>query len=200
MTIGNLNIFDVLLSIVSFIIALRAFWLYAQIRGSRVLTLGIAMSMFALGSLALIATDTNILSFQFSGSWFTSFAQVSGFVFIWLSSLRGSSDYLRSVLRWQLLTSVLVIFLLLLAPILPNTSDPLLSTVLTTFRGVACFLAFFRYVSQGYLIFPQRLKQETGRQKGKGIQVSHVLFDIGNLTKIEQSQHKGVKNCEHMRG
>jgi hypothetical protein len=53
--------------------------------------------------------------------------------------------------------------------------------------------------SQGYLIFPQRLEQETSGLKGRSIQVSHVLFDIGNLTKIEESQHKGVKNREDMR-
>lgn len=32
------------------------------------------------------------------------------------------------------------------------------------------------------------------------IQASHVLFDVGNLTKIEKSEHKGIENGEHMRG
>jgi hypothetical protein len=42
---------------------------------------------------------------------------------------------------------------------------------------------------QEYLIFRQRLEQEMGSLKGMSIKVSHVLPDIGNLAKIEKSEH-----------
>src|SRR5690348_9950316 len=32
-----------------------------------------------------------------------------------------------------------------------------------------------------------------------GIQASHELFGVGNVTKIEKSEHKGIENREHMR-
>ena len=35
--------------------------------------------------------------------------------------------------------------------------------------------------------------------KWVSIQASHMLFDVGNMTKIKKSEHKGIENSEHMR-
>jgi hypothetical protein len=52
--------------------------------------------------------------------------------------------------------------------------------------------------NQGYLIFLQRLEQEASSLKGVSIQRSHVLFDIGDLAKIKESEHKGIEHGEYM--
>jgi hypothetical protein len=51
---------------------------------------------------------------------------------------------------------------------------------------------------QGYLIFLQRLEQEAGSLKGVSIQRSHVLFGIGDLAKIKESEYKGIEHGEYM--
>jgi hypothetical protein len=56
-----------------------------------------------------------------------------------------------------------------------------------------------RTAHQGHLIFLQRFEQETDGLKWVSIQASHILFDIGDLAKIEKSEHKGIENREHMR-
>jgi hypothetical protein len=53
---------------------------------------------------------------------------------------------------------------------------------------------------QGYLNFLQRLEQKAGSMKGVSIQRSHVLFGIGDLAKIKESEHKGIEHGEHIGG
>src|SRR5450432_1371527 len=58
--------------------------------------------------------------------------------------------------------------------------------------------ASFVQTRQGYLIFLQRLKKQASSLKGMSIQRSHVLFSIGDLAKIKESEHKRIEHGEHM--
>lgn len=140
------NSLSLTLFFVALFIALRAFVLYAQVRGSRLCILGISMSVIALTAIASYVGD-NVTIANLNVDWFKYIAQSISFLFICLSLARGSADYQRKVLRWQLVVSGLLLLLLLLAPVLPNfPNPPVTKTLLGGSRAVICYVIFFFYV------------------------------------------------------
>ncbi len=140
------NLLSLTLFFVALFIALRAFVLYAQVRGNRLCILGISMSVIALTAIASYVGD-NVTAANLNVDWFKYIAQSISFLFICLSLARGSADYQRKVLRWQLVVSGLLLLLLLLAPVLPDfPNPPVTKTLLGGSRAVICYIIFFFYV------------------------------------------------------
>jgi hypothetical protein len=52
---------------------------------------------------------------------------------------------------------------------------------------------------QGHLIFLERFEQQVDSLKRLGIEASHVLLGVGNVAKIEESEHKRIQHCKSMR-
>ena len=141
------NILSLTLFLVSLFIALRAFTLYAQVRGSRLFILGVSMSLIALTAIAGFVGD-NLTSINLIVDWFNYMGQTVGFLFICLSLIRSSADYQRRVLNWQLLITGPLLLLLLLSPVLPDFPDPAVTkTLLSGSRAVICYIIFFFYIA-----------------------------------------------------
>jgi hypothetical protein len=54
---------------------------------------------------------------------------------------------LRRLIRWQVITAVPIVWLLVISPVLPLVSDPWLKAVLIGTRALVCFLTFYSYVA-----------------------------------------------------
>jgi hypothetical protein len=142
------NILSATLFVVALFVALRAFVVYARSRSRRLLILGYAMTIISLTALAGFLGD-NLTSVSLNVDWFNYIGQTVSFVFILLSLVNNSDDYLRRLANWQLVLSLLLLVLFLLSPILPpEFPDPVLTkSVLSGSRGVVCLAIFLYYAS-----------------------------------------------------
>lgn len=147
MYLGTTDIFEILSSIIALLIAIRAFWLFAQVRGYRLLILGLAMILFAVSTFAGITRNVHFIPHSFTTTWYSFAGQTLALIFLFLSSLRGTDSYLRSLMRWQILLSVLVTVLLPLSPSLPPVTDVLTKALFLVIRALICFFAFYSYLS-----------------------------------------------------
>ncbi|MBZ5686391.1 MAG: hypothetical protein LAP86_15275 [Acidobacteriia bacterium] len=140
------NILSLSLFFVGLFVALRSFALYVQVRSNRLCILGVSMTVIALTAAAGFAGD-NVTTVTLNVDWFNYIGQTVSFIFILLSLVRSSEHYLRSVLRYQLLATVPLVILLLLAPMLPpDFPNPVVTkTLLSGSRGVICLFIFFYY-------------------------------------------------------
>jgi hypothetical protein len=140
------NSLSLTLFVVSLFIALRAFYLYTRSRSRRLFILSLSMGMISLTAMAGYAGD-NISSMSLNVDWFNYIGQTVSFLFILLSFFSESDSYLRSLMRWQIAVSALLLILMVLAPVLPaEFPDPAVTkSLLSGSRGVICFIIFFYY-------------------------------------------------------
>ncbi len=142
------NLLSLTLFFVSLFISVRAFYLYLQARGRRIFILALSMGMIALTAAAGYAGD-NVTSISLNVDWFNYIGQTVSFIFILLSFFRNSDEYLRSLMRWHIAASVLLLVLLFLAPVLPPEfpAPAVTKSVLSGSRGFICFIIFFYYIN-----------------------------------------------------
>ncbi len=142
------NVLSITLFVVSLLIAIRAFFLYVRARSRRLFVLFLSMSVISLTAAAGFAGD-NVTSINLNVDWFNYIGQTVSFLFILLSCMRNSDNYLQQLTRWQVIVTVLLLILLFLAPILPaEFPDPALTkTILSGSRGLICLFIFFYYVT-----------------------------------------------------
>ena len=140
------NSLSLTLFVVSLFISLRAFYLYTRSRSRRLFILSLSMGMISLTAVAGYAGD-NITSISLNVDWFNYIGQTVSYLFILLSFFSESDSYLRSLIRWQIAVSALLLILLFLAPVLPpEFPDPAITkSILSGSRGLICFIIFFYY-------------------------------------------------------
>ena len=140
------NSLSLTLFVVSLFISLRAFYLYTRSRSRRLFILSLSMGMISLTAVAGYAGD-NITSISLNVDWFNYIGQTVSYLFILLSFFSESDSYLRSLIRWQIAASALLLILLFLAPVLPpEFPDPAITkSILSGSRGLICFIIFFYY-------------------------------------------------------
>jgi len=142
------NVLSLTLFVISLFISLRGFYLYVQSRSRRLFILGLSMAVIALTAIAGFLGD-NVTAISLNVDWFNYIGQTVSFLFILLSLMRNSNDYLRRLTTWHVIISLLILLLLFLSPVLPaEFPDPALTkTLLSGSRGIICFIIFFYYVS-----------------------------------------------------
>ncbi len=140
------DIIDALLLLVSIFITVRAFYLYGRVRTPRLFILGFSMALLAITAAADYASS-HITSIALNTDWFLYLGQAVCFLFILLSLVNGSEDYLHRLTRWQVVISLLALLLLLASPVLPAFPNPAIKTVLSGLRCVLCFAIFFSYTA-----------------------------------------------------
>jgi hypothetical protein len=138
------NLVAVLLFLAALLISIRAFYLYTLVHTPRLFVLTLSM-----GVIALTAADNvvaNLIVLKFNTYWFLYIGQIVGYFFIWLSLMGSSDKYLQSVVRWQIVASVLVLGLLALAPVLPAFPNDIVRASLSGTRALMCLGVFFCYI------------------------------------------------------
>jgi len=148
LTASNLipNVLALMLFLVALFIALRAFYVYSQSRNARLFTLGLSMGIIALTAAADFLSS-NITSVTLNTDWFLFIGQAVSLLFIFLSFLRSSDSYLRSLMIWHVCVSALLLGLFLLSPALPDFPSTALKAALSGSRSLICFGIFACYVS-----------------------------------------------------
>ncbi len=140
------NILSVTLFSVSLIISIRSFYAYFQIYSQRVFILGLSMGIISLTAIADFFSG-NITAITLNTDWFLYIGQAISLLFIFLSFLRSSEEYLQRLMRLHVLVSALLIGLLLLSASLPVFPNTIMQAILSGSRGAICFGIFYYYVS-----------------------------------------------------
>ncbi|MBV9229800.1 MAG: hypothetical protein JOZ18_10845 [Chloroflexi bacterium] len=146
---NSTQITDILLVIqatITLFISLRAFSLFVRMGDDTLFTLGLSMGVIALGGMIGLISDL-FLGGTFNTFWFRYIGQTVGYLFIFLSTLRGSEHYRRVLKGWHMIATGLLLLLLLLTPLIPVHPSAITQTALSGSRGLVCFIIFFQYVS-----------------------------------------------------
>lgn len=132
-----------LLLLVTLLICIRASYLYVQTRSPRLFVLGLSMGIIALTSADNFIA--NLITIPFNTYWFLYIGQIVSYLFIMLSLVQGSDEFLRKLVRWHIVASILVMGLLILSPIMPAFPNLATRAGLSVFRGVVALGIFFCY-------------------------------------------------------
>jgi len=138
------NVLSLTLFTVSLFISLRAFYLYLLSRRQRLFILGLSMFIISLTAIASFIGD-NFPSFIINLNWFKYTSQTVSFLFILLSLVRSSDRYLRNLMIWHIIVSVLL--LILLTPFVPAEISVPAKIFLGSSRCLICLIVFFFYVT-----------------------------------------------------
>lgn len=141
------NIRAIAIIVITLFIMLRAFQVYNQTRSTRLLILGITMIMIALTTTA--DTIGENITFRLNSYWFNYFGQTTNFAFFFLSLLSSSEQYLRKLVRWQIIFSVLLLIVLAMGPSFPHSFPNLglIRAILSSGRSIPAFFICFYYIA-----------------------------------------------------
>jgi hypothetical protein len=140
------DILAIIMSIVTIIIAVRAFYLYTHVRSPRLFILGLAMGLITLTALADLASG-HITSVTLNTNWFLYVGQAVSFLFIFLSLVNSDEGYQQGMMRWHIICSLLAVILLILSPVIPDFPNMAVKFALRGTRTVLCFAIFFSYTA-----------------------------------------------------
>lgn len=147
------HLLDVSLCLVALFIALRSFDIFARYHQYRLFILGLSMVLVSI-SAAADFTASYITVIRLQTDWFLYIGQSVGFLFILLSLIRSSDNYLRTLMRLDIVVFAFLLIILLLSPVLPPM-DMMTRTVLGFSRFVICMLILIAYFST-YMSKPSR--------------------------------------------
>ena len=132
------HLLDVSLCLVALFIAVRSFDIYARFHQYRLFILGLSMVLVSISAAAdFISSYVTVVTLQ--TDWFLYIGQSVGFLFILLSLVGSSDNYLRGLMRTYIAVFAFLLILLLLSFVLP----PMTMTTRTAFgfsRFVICML------------------------------------------------------------
>ncbi len=145
---NSTQITDILLVIqatITLFISIRAFSLFAKTEDNTLFSLGLSMGVIALGGIIGLVSDV-FLAGAFNTFWFRYIGQTVGYLFIFLSTLRGSEHYRRELKRWHMIATGALLVLLLLTPLIPAHPTHITQAILSGSRGMVCLIIFVHYV------------------------------------------------------
>src|SRR6266480_9681 len=122
---------------IGFLVSTRAFYLYIKRRNDDLAIVGIAMITIALASVSglvannLFARTDGVFGGKINVLWFEYGGQTISYLFLFLSTLQGSMNYLNRLKRWHLLVTALLVVLLLLTSVIPPFSGPIPQAILS---------------------------------------------------------------------
>jgi len=146
---NSIQVTDILLVIqatITLFISLRAISLFAKTGDNMLFSLGLSMGVIALGGMVGLISDL-FLNHTFNTFWFRYVGQTVGYLFIFLSTLRGSEHYRQELKRWHIIATGFLLILLVLTPVIPVHPSAIEQTLLSGSRGLVCFVIFFHYLS-----------------------------------------------------
>lgn len=132
--------------IITLLISVRAFYYYPRTRSDILFSVGLSMSIIALGGVIGLLGDTLPAASLFNTLWFRYIGQTVSYLFIWLIGLHRSEQYIQHLKLWHLAASALLLVLLVVTPLIPVNSNPVVLTALSGSRSVVCFVLFLNYV------------------------------------------------------
>ena len=132
-------------ALITLLISLRAFYLFARTRSDTLFIVGLAMTVIGLGGIAGILGDYVITSKSFNTFWFRYIGQIVSYLFIFLISLPHAERHMRALKWWNIIATTLLLGLLAATPFVPPIPGTALTEVLSGARGVVCLAICFNY-------------------------------------------------------
>jgi hypothetical protein len=149
-TIANVITFPI--GIVCLIISLRAFHVYRLSRNEVLFILGLSMASIAAAAFSSTVGELHIGGTNFNWEWTRAFGSCSGGLFLLLSSMVKSHEQLQMLKRWQIITAIAFIIVILLTPLYPRFASPFIPAGLFSCRiiiyGYACIRYTTLYISK----------------------------------------------------
>ncbi len=131
--------------IITLFISVRAFYHYSKTKSDVLFSVGLSMSVIAIGGITGLLGDTLLVKSPVNTLWFRYIGQTVSYLFIFLIGLRRSEGYVQRLKRWHVVVTVFLPGLLVLAPLIPASSDPVILTILSGSRSVVCFAILLNY-------------------------------------------------------
>ncbi len=139
--IANLSLFPI--GVVAIIIAIRAFYIYSLSRSDVLFILGFAMCSIAMAVFMSNIGDAHLV--PYNTQWARYACSSSAALFIFLSSIVKTREQLKQLKRAQMIFAGLCVVVILLTPVLPPFSSPLIPATLNNIRTAIYGAALFRY-------------------------------------------------------
>lgn len=129
----------------SLAVSIRAFYLYSTTQSERLFAVGLSMAIVAIGIICNALNGSPFLPpVNLNWAWYAGTS--CGFFLLFLNSLMKSDEQFRLLKRWEVITAVLVITVIVLTPVLPAFTNPLVPVILDSCRVILCSFGFFRYI------------------------------------------------------
>ena len=132
-------------ALITLLISLRAFYLFAKTRSDTLFIVGLAMAMIGLGGIAGILGDYVITSKSFNTFWFRYIGQIVSYLFIFFISLPHAERHMRTLKWGNIVASTFLLALLAATPFVPPIPGAGLTEILSGARGVVCLAICFNY-------------------------------------------------------
>jgi hypothetical protein len=146
MTIDQIaNLMSLPIGIICLFISLRAFYFYSLSYNDMVYVLAFSMASIATGTLFGAFGASHLFGNQLNTEWGRAYGSCSGGLFIFLSSLVRSHSQMQKLRRWQIGAAILLVFVFLLTPFYPPTTNPIVEISLNSCRMIIYSSAFIRY-------------------------------------------------------
>ena len=129
----------------SLAVSIRAFYMYALTQSQRLFTVGLAMALAAIG-IACSGLNGSPLVGSMNLEWAWYFGTAVGFFFLFAGSLMTTEEQFILLKRWEIIAAVVIITLIVLTPVLPHFTNPVIPATINVFRTIICALGFFRYL------------------------------------------------------
>jgi hypothetical protein len=140
-TIANLSLFPI--GVVCSILAIRAFSMYALSRSDTLFILGFAMSSIAVAVFMSNIGDAHLV--PYNTQWARYICSSSAALFIFLCCIVKSREQLKRVKRAQVMVGAVCVVVIVLTPVLPPFSSPLIPATLNNIRTAIYGAALIRY-------------------------------------------------------
>lgn len=148
MTISQIaNFMSIPIGAICLIISLRAFYIYRLSLNDMIFVLGLSMLLISMGTFSGTVGEAHLWGNHFNTEWVRAFGACAGGLFIFLSSLVKSHEQMQKLRRWQIITIMLFFAVVLLTPLYPPITNPMISLGLNICRMIIYSCAFIRYAS-----------------------------------------------------
>jgi hypothetical protein len=132
------------LGIVCFVLAIRAFYVYALSKSNYLFVIGLSMADIGVSVVAGYLQDSHITSWNAHISWYVG--TIVGIFFLVAGSWARSDQTILTIRRWLIIFTALFVIVTLLTPILPQFPNPYIPAALNITRTAIALVGCGRYL------------------------------------------------------
>jgi hypothetical protein len=132
------------LGIVCFVLAIRAFFVYALSKSNLIFVIGLSMADIGISVVVGFLQDSHITTWNAHVAWYVG--TIIGIFFLVIGSWATSNETILTVRRWLIIFTVIFFIVTLLTPIWPQFPNPYIPATLNVIRTVIGLIGCIRYL------------------------------------------------------
>lgn len=133
------------LGIVCFVLAIRAFFVYSLSRSNFLFVIGLSMADIGFSVIVGYLQDSHVTTWNAHVSWYVG--TIVGIFFLVIGSWVSSYESILKVKRWLIVFTAIFFIVTLLTPIFPQFSNPYIPAALNIIRTVIGLIGCARYLA-----------------------------------------------------